>query len=169
MKTEECPVCGREMEDQRHVGVECFYDVNEAVPSAKKGTIFQEVDGKSVYWGVTQRYRKGTRDKWIAKDLPNKNGIKQTSMKTKQVPIKPIRLLEKSIYTVACCKACRADFLAMMGRWARGELVTDEGEGEVLVRELGTNKRISREEWEARRVAKSPDVQQPQISESVPK
>ena len=151
MRTEKCPVCGKEMEDQRHVGVECFYNVQEAVPSARTSTIFKEVDAKGTYWGVTRRYKKGTKDKWVVTGRSVKNGVPHTRVDTKQVRVKGVRLLEDTLFSVTCCKSCRGDFLRLFRAWSRGEHVTPEGDGEVLVRDLGALKRISVAEWESRR------------------
>jgi len=118
-KPETCPICHREMEDRRHVGVECFYDVKEVVPTAQEHVIFNEVDRKTAYWGITRHYPKGTRDKWfVKKRFVDKNGIKHTETGIRQVPAKPVRLLEKKIFSVACCKSCpdmpkiQADFIS---------------------------------------------------------
>ncbi len=39
-----------------------------------------------------------------------------------------------ALYVQTCCKSCRADFLEMFGQWARGDLVTPEGDGTIPVR-----------------------------------
>jgi len=62
---ERCPICGKKMEDSRHVGVECFYDVNEYVMDATKREFFIPVDLHGSYWGVTRTYHNGTVDSFI--------------------------------------------------------------------------------------------------------
>jgi hypothetical protein len=148
---ETCPICHKEMEDRRHVGVECFYDVSEAVPETRKLPIFKEVDRKSTIWGITRHYPRGTRDKWFIKKVSvSKEGIKTTHSGIKQVPVKAVRLLEDHLYSVTCCKACRGDFLRLFGQWAKGKFVTPEGDGDIPVRELGAIKMLTRGEWESR-------------------
>ena len=59
---ENCPVCGEITEDMRHVAIECFYAVDEIVPSFGKKQIFQEVPMKSAIWGKTRTYSNGKID-----------------------------------------------------------------------------------------------------------
>jgi hypothetical protein len=122
-----CPICGKEMEDTRHVGVECFYDVHEVVPDAVKSVIFKEVDEGTTYWGVTRHYPEGTKDNhFVESEGKTEAGFKTTKIGIKQDPIPKIRLLEDSLFSVTCCKSCRADFLWIFGQWAKGELVDFE-------------------------------------------
>ena len=147
---ENCPICGKEMEDSRHVSVECFYAVEEVVPRAKKSVMLQEVTKKGSYWGITRRYPRGTRDKWFVAKRGVKKGIKTTKIETRQISAKPVRLLENAIYTMGCCKSCRGDFLRLLGEWSRGEHATPEWGGNICVRELGAIKRITKAEWDER-------------------
>ena len=43
MTEQYCPICCREMHDQRHVLVECFYQVDEIVKSAKPTSITKRI------------------------------------------------------------------------------------------------------------------------------
>lgn len=144
-----CPVCGHEMEEERHVGVECFFDVQEIVPQTTKQPIFVEVDPVKTYWGTTRHYPAGTRDVHIVRDDITQNGLHVVKIDVDQEPSEPIRLLEKNMFNITCCKSCRADFLAIFGRWASGEFAqqsdemlhtirnteTASGKIEVLMRE----------------------------------
>ena len=157
-KQEACPICGREMEDRRHVSVECFYDVKEIVPTATQAVVFQEVDKKTAIWGITRHYPKGKRDSiFIKKRSTNKLGTPVTEWGNKKVPVAPIRLLEKAIYSVPCCKACRGDFLRLFGEWAEGKHATPEGDGDIPVRINGAIKMLTPEEWEKYRASKEKD------------
>jgi len=143
-----CPICNREMEDRRHVGVECGYAVNEFVPWAEQILHFVECDEEGAYWGYTRRYPAGTRDEFNVGKVEERDGYTYTKVDTEQHPIDKIRLYEKMVYSVECCKACRADFLAIFGRWARGEYISHEGYGDIPVRIGGTIKRLTPEEYE---------------------
>jgi len=141
-----CPICKREMEDTRHVAVECFYAVNEVVPNIEEVQIFNEVDENDSIWGITRRYKNGTRDEHSCV----KTGPNSTRIDTKQVPCGDIRLVEMSMFSQTCCKSCRADFLEMFGKWCKGEFVTKEGEGDIPVRVLGATKMLTEEQWKER-------------------
>lgn len=145
-----CPVCEGDMEDTRHVGVECFYDVNEVVPSAEKRPVFQEVSEGASIWGMTRRYPAGTRDKHST----HKTGESSYKIETAQEPIAAIRLVENQIYSVTCCKSCRADFLDMFGKWAKGELRPrrdDSDEATIPVRVNGATVMMTQAEYIAHR------------------
>ncbi len=116
---EECPICKKETEDMRHVGVECFYNVSE-VADVDSHRIFTEVEKDATYWGVT-RTVSGTKDSFEEKEVGDTIHIKTT-----QVPADDMRLLEKTIFSKACCKSCRGDFLKMFGKWCAGEIVKKE-------------------------------------------
>ncbi len=114
-----CPVCRKMCEDIRHVGVECFYRVNEVAPKMKEQLVLQEVHENAPYWGVTRAYPAGTRDEFSARQ---KTGEPNTTIiDTTQVPIPAVRLLEKTLYTIQCCKPCRGDFLELLKKWTNGE------------------------------------------------
>ena len=145
-----CPVCQGDMEDTRHVGVECFYDVHEVAPTADKRQFFQEVPENGSYWGVTRRYPAGTKDshRFVS------TGENSSKMETDQIPVAPIRLFENSLYSVTCCKSCRADFLQMFGRWSRGELrprVADEEGRDIPVRVNGATVMMTQAEFDRHR------------------
>lgn len=120
-----CPICGEMAEDMRHVGVECFYDVKEYVPSAEERMIFKEVDENGSYWGRTRRYPAGTKDSFSSRP-EIRNGETINICTTTQVPIEKIRLIESSNYSKECCKSCRHDFLCMFKMWSEGRLVKIE-------------------------------------------
>lgn len=139
-----CPICKREMEDTRHVGVECFYAVDEVVPTIQKSLIFVEVPEDVTLWGITRRYSGGTRDKFSSTQEGNVKHLKST-----QEPLSPdkIRLVEESLYSQTCCKSCRADFLAVFKRWCSGDFVTPEGDGRIPIRINGAVKYLTEEEY----------------------
>lgn len=145
------------MEDQRHVGVECFYDVHEVVPSATKQTVLVEVPEKGRYWGITRRYPPGSRDRHVPSDGASDGGLKVIRVEVVQEPIPEARFLEKALFNVTCCKACRADFLALFGRWASGEFVQPEGEGDIPVRVLGAVRLVNEDEFERLRTERDED------------
>ena len=145
-----CPVCQGDMEDQRHVGVECFYDVHEVAPMATKRRIFFEVDDKASVWGLTRRYPAGTEDKHRV--VPT--GEHSSRIETDQVPVPAIRLCNVTIYDVTCCKSCRGEFLNMFGQWARGKLRErrqDDDEANIPVRVNGATVMMTRAEFDAHR------------------
>jgi len=142
-----CPVCQGDMEDTRHVGVECFYDVHEVAPSAEKLKFFQEVPEGAAIWGVTRRYPAGTIDKHrIIRVDENTSKIE-----TDQTPLPAIRLRENTLYSVTCCKSCRADFLEMFGKWSKGKLRPrhdDTDEADIPVRVNGATVMMTRAQYD---------------------
>jgi hypothetical protein len=150
-----CPVCNGEMEDRRHVSVECFYDVHEVAPYAEKDTLLQEVPHEGAFWGITRRYPEGTRDKPVVTGTSKTpGGYTVTHIENAQEPIPSVRVIEKPVYTIPCCKDCRAEFLHVFGKWAKGELVCraePSPEANIPVRENGAIRYITREEWDRRR------------------
>lgn len=147
-----CPICGGEMEDARHVMVECFYDVQEVAPATKKTTFFCEVDEDKSIFGVTRRYREGSRDRHVTTDNgTTEAGFRVMKIDVVQDPIPPIRLLEKTGYSAECCKHCRADFLEMFGKWIRGDLAANREHGEeanIPVRINGAVKMVTMAEYD---------------------
>ena len=133
MHREICPICNNECDDMRHVSVECFYAVDEYVPEAKVEPFFCEVDEEVSYFGTTRRYKEGTRDQFDRQKPNDSNVIKIT---TTQVPIDPIRLLEKSLYCVNCCKGCRHEFLSLFSAWYKGKFVQHSESETEGIREL---------------------------------
>jgi hypothetical protein len=128
---EKCQVCKKRVEDIRHVGVECFYDVHEIVPKAEKKEFFQEVSKKEVYWGYTRHYPypAGKRDKFHTEDGgKSKYGTPITKVINEPVEIPGIRLLETAVYSIQCCKQCRGDFLAEFKKWACGDFINSNKE-----------------------------------------
>lgn len=147
---ESCPICKGEMEDRRHVAVECFYDVSEVAPTATKQLILQEVDNDAAYWGTTRRYPAGTRDRHISSDGGvSEHGLKVVKVEVVQDPTPPVRLLEQDLFSVDCCKACRADFLRMFGRWAKGEFVSERNQDkDIPIRVLGSTRYVTLAEFD---------------------
>jgi len=119
-----CKVCGNKTEDMRHVGVECFYKVNEddIVPDADERQFFSEVGEDSSIWGKTRRYKSGTVDRFeIIDHGKDDRGVGHTELVPHQDPVPPIRLRENVLFSIDCCKSCRADFLQVFKRWRNGE------------------------------------------------
>jgi hypothetical protein len=119
---EKCPICGGECEDMRHVGVECLYEIRELVPSAVVETVLTEVPEDIKYLARTKRYPAGTVDSLFVSDV--KGSL--TTIDCKQVPIPAVRLLEKSLFNVRCCKSCRGDFLNLFKAWSEGKHIEKE-------------------------------------------
>jgi hypothetical protein len=145
-----CPVCGGEMEDSRHVSVECFYDVQEVVPTAEMQTIFREVPAEGTFWGTTRRYSGGTKDRHVISTVDEKT----TKVDIEQDPVPAIRLLEQHVYSVTCCKSCRADFLNMFAKWSKGRLRArqdDNDERNIPVRVRGATVMMTLAEFDAHR------------------
>jgi hypothetical protein len=114
---EKCRVCGKEFEDMRHVGVECLYDVKSLAPNCTKERVFTEVPEGPVYLESTRHYPEGTVDKLTVVKSEEKN----VKINTRQVPVPAIRLLEKNLFVVDCCKDCRGDFLKIFKEWSEGK------------------------------------------------
>lgn len=80
MENETCPICTRIMEDSRHVGVECFYDVLEVAPKAVKSvddksppikdTMYKSVCCKSCHADFLEML-----GKWAHGDFISTNGL----------------------------------------------------------------------------------------------
>jgi hypothetical protein len=119
---EKCPICGKESEDMRHVGVECLYEVNEFVPSAVRETVLSEVPEGKVYLAKTKHFPAGTVDELFVSEVKGNT----TVLKVKQVPVPAVRLLEKSLFNVSCCKRCRGDFLRLFKAWSEGKHIEKE-------------------------------------------
>lgn len=149
-KIQMCPICKGEMEDTRHVAVECFYAVNEIVPEVKEIPIFQEVPEEASIWGITRQYDNGTKDDFSSEHGGyTEGGHPITKINRTQKPLEnpKIRLLEKTMYSLTCCKSCRADFMDLLRRWNAGEFISSPGEGDIPVRIGGTIKYITEDEW----------------------
>jgi hypothetical protein len=131
-KKDVCPICEKKTVDMRHVGVECFYNVSEITNKVNESKIFVEVDEKTAYWGTTRRYPEGTRDHWKVDENYTRKvkledgkeiGVDHTKIDIEQLPIEKIRLLEKALFSINCCKSCRSDFLAIFKSWTEGGLI----------------------------------------------
>lgn len=131
-KKDVCPICKKKTVDMRHVGVECFYDVSEITNKVQESQIFVEVDEKTAYWGTTRRYPEGTRDHWkvdenyikkVKLDDGKEIDVDHTKIGIKQLPIGKIRLLEKALFSINCCKSCRSDFLSIFKSWTERGLI----------------------------------------------
>ncbi|MCX4196792.1 hypothetical protein OMR07_15440 [Methylobacterium organophilum] len=156
-----CPIClDAEVEDMRHIAVECFYDVSEVAPEATRKPIFCEVPDDTAIWGVTRRYPAGTRDRFVTEDGgQTEGGTPLIRLRTVQDPIGGIRLAEKETYSLDCCKSCRGTFLTLFGAWSRGEHVRRSEPDEIHnipVRQNGAIVYLSEEQfrqWEIDRSA----------------
>ena len=115
---------------------------------------FVEVSPSSIIWGITRTYPAGTRDHFITRNESDN----VLMLETEQVPIDGIRLMERSIFSMRCCKDCRADFLDMLKSWANGQSsarmermlheadVTMEGHTGAFIRENGTLRKMTEAE-----------------------
>lgn len=141
---EVCPICSRRVEDMRHVGVECFYQVDEVVPRMEPTPIFVEVSADTAIWGITRTYPAGTRDHHTAVST----GPHSSRIVIDQLPIDGVRLAENRMFSIRCCKDCRADFLNVLKRWADGEEIRErEGTGTgAFVRDNGTIRELTEDE-----------------------
>lgn len=141
-----CFVCKQESEDLRTLKIDCFYDLKEAIPEMETQQYFTEIEKEGSYWGYTRRYPKGTRDEFdVIEKTENCSEIK-----TKQVPIDDIRLIEQSFYSLRVCKNCRAAFINTLKNFADGLFQFDRGEGDIPIRENGAIKFITRRQWDER-------------------
>lgn len=133
-----CPICKADVEDMRHVSVECFYDVQEFVPDMIEEQIFVEVDDKNTYFGYTRKYENGMRDKFSKHDGgKTPGGTKITKIENNPEPIGPIRLLENHVFRINCCKGCRAEFLQMLADWREGKFFDKRQSRDSMTYELG--------------------------------
>lgn len=155
-----CPICGGEMEDTRHVMVECFYAVKEIAPTAVPVPFLVEVEEGPSYYGTTRRYPAGTKDRFVSTDLPptvislddgSTTDVGNIKVDVVQDPIPGARLLEKTGHSVTCCKQCRADFLTMFGAWSKGRLVGNRGHGDIPIRVNGATRMVTYDEYERMR------------------
>lgn len=122
MSTEKCPICKRQVEDMRHVTVECFYAVDEIAPQTEQETIFKEVPKENTYLGHTRTYTEGERDNFDVKHELDEKGREIHKINNNPVPVDEIRLLEIAAYRQNCCKNCRHNFLMAFKKWTDGEL-----------------------------------------------
>jgi hypothetical protein len=121
------------------------------VPEVKEVPIFIEVEPNAVIWGHTRHYENGTRDEFTSSDggkTPGGFPINKISVKKKPLENPKIRLRETSMFSLTCCKSCRADFMDILRRWNSGEFVSSEGTGDIPVRVNGTTKMVTQEQWE---------------------
>lgn len=152
-----CPICGNIEDDERHISIECGYEVREVVPDVKEEEFFTEVpDDNTEYWGITRRYKKGTKDKW---NYTQENDHK-VNIDIEQVPVKDIRLYENKMFTIGCCKRCRANFLEMFRQWRNNEIIDEKQykpteDKNIPIRENGALVYISEEEFYRRKNEKN--------------
>ena len=158
-----CPIClDGDVDDMRHVSVECFYDVSEVAPEVRREPIFREVTEDAAIWGVTRRYPAGTRDRFVSEDGgQTEGGTPLIRLRTVHDPIDGIRLVEQEVYSLNCCKRCRGAFLNLFGAWSRGEHVRrhePDDTHNIPVRQNGAIVYLSEEQfrqWEIDRSARS--------------
>ena len=148
MTADICQVCGDDGPDMRHVGVECFYSVQELVPDAEEQIFFVEIPDDGTYLGYKRKYPAGVRERFKTdRTSTNERDVETIHMKTVEAPIPAIRLQEISVYSIRCCKSCRAGFLGVFKRWREGEFREGEGEGNIPVRINGTTRMLTEEEY----------------------
>lgn len=158
-----CPIClDADVDDMRHVSVECFYEVSEVAPETRREPIFREVPEDASIWGATRRYPAGTRDRFVTEDGgTTEDGTPLIKMRTVQEPIGGIRLADQEVYSLDCCKSCRSAFLNLFGAWSRGEYARRHEPDEVHnipVRQNGAIVYLSEkqyQQWEIDRSTKS--------------
>lgn len=123
MSERTCIVCGdTDVDDMRHVDVECFYHVGEIVPQATPRTVFREVPSQAHPLGRTRRYWEGSADALRTWRCDNPGpGEADVRVETVEEPLPPIRLVEVTTWGVRCCKPCRGRFLDLFAHWARGQ------------------------------------------------
>jgi hypothetical protein len=116
-----CAGCGdADVDDMRHVNVECFYQVNEVAPQAAPRTVFREVPDGVHPLGRTRRYWAGGADALRTWRCDNPGpGEDPVRVETVEEPLPPIRLVEVTTWGVRCYKPCSGRFLDLFGEWAK--------------------------------------------------
>ena len=64
--------------------------------------------------------------------------------------------LPKHFYTLRVCKDCRADWMIALKQWFESQPYRPEYDSGIFVREYGTNREISRAEWDRRNPGRTP-------------
>jgi hypothetical protein len=130
---DKCDRCGEIDEDRRTLHMSCLYKMDEM-----KGIPFKQYLIKGdVYSYKGERKVEGfnhvTAPEWS--EEPTGEG-------------------DQSYYTLRVCKDCRADWMESIANWFNTPPTVRKGVGTgIYVRENGTIREITLEDWEARRAA----------------
>jgi hypothetical protein len=146
VETKICPICNEEIEDMRHVTIECFYAVHEVVPQMEQEKIYVEVPMKGNYLAKTYVYKEGIEERVCAIKKEDEDFIRYETVEHETKL--PIRFVEKQSYISNCCKRCRADFLDVLRKWRNGDFISKEGDGDIPVRINGAIKMLTREQYD---------------------
>lgn len=129
-----CVRCGADTHgDARTLWMACFYAMDELPVPFKQAAlrgIYCELDGYDP-------------SPFLIKGLP------------RWKPAPDAKEHTRPFFTLRVCKDCRADWMAAIQAWfqTKPEREEDDDEGGIFVREMGATKRISAEEFVARKAA----------------
>lgn len=129
---EKCVRCGEVGEDRRTLWMACFYDMDEL------GLPFEQ---KILFHANPEECEEAQEPFTI----PNTSIVIQPGTVTCKGELTP-----HGLFTLRVCKACRGDWLNAIDAWFHSQPSSQQpspGTG-IFVRDNGTNKEITLEEWE---------------------
>ena len=133
---EKCDKCGEVGEDRRTLWMACFYAMDELSVPFKKAAIlgrYCEQDGE--------------------KELP------MLKMKVPEWGEPQGDEGHRPFFTLRVCKRCRGEWMAAINAWYKTPVSVEESCGSgIFVRDRGSIREITREEWDERERAASDDV-----------
>lgn len=141
-KGEKCVRCGEVGEDRRTLRMACFYAMEElAVPFEKQQLFWADINpSKMTLKDPAFQFETGSPSLpkiTLAPPVFNYEG----------------ELTPETLYTLRVCKDCRSDWLKAIEDWFKAGPQTPPDDGQVRnipIRERGTTRMISREEWDER-------------------
>ena len=139
---EQCVRCKEWGEDRRTLHMSCLYDMAELGIPLEEYRLKGEAFAKN-----------GVEELWFGDEAELRAmGMKPHTIST--FSPQPTTTVDRAFYSQRVCKDCRAEWMTAIKEWfERGQpqqQVESCGSG-IFIRELGTIREITREEWEARR------------------
>lgn len=131
---ERCQRCGVEEEDLRTLWSACFYALEELGLPFSQEVLFRAE----------------------SKDLAITKKPESIDVGGQSITIAPARvkcegeLTPNHLYCLRICKDCRADWMHAMVTWFKEVAPKQDVGSGIFVREFGTCKEITREEWDSR-------------------
>lgn len=139
---EKCQRCGEVDQDRRTLWMACFYEMMELGIPFDELDIYGEVNKK-----VGEEYKSIFGEhKFRCPTFEKPKGRKEDQRGHK-------------FFTLRVCKDCRADWMTAIKTWFEDTPDPKESCGSgIFIRENGTNREITREEWDRRNPGREPVI-----------
>lgn len=143
--SDKCMRCGEDGEDRRTLKMACFYAMEElGLPFEQMPVLHAPVETLTVAKEPVKLNLPGGKS-------INLGGAEVTCSGT---------LTPELLYTLRVCKRCRADWMDAIKTWfAKPKKEVSPNSG-IFVRDNGTNREITKEEWERRERLRRQDAKE---------